>query len=251
MAIEDTRPVSGGAPSRWRAATIRSIAPVTPRVKSFRFAPLPTPFERPHRAGQHVDVRLTAPDGYQAQRSYSIASAPGDPAGLELMIEGLEAGEVSGFFNDTAEVGDEIELRGPLGAFDWGPQDGGPVLLIGGGSGVVPLLAMVRERALRAPDVPMLLIYSARRASEAIARAELAARSRDETGFDLTLLLTREGATAGRRIDRVMIDTAIECLGMPRRAFVCGGNGFVGTVADLLVDAGVRPGAIRTERFGG
>ena len=198
-----------------------------------------------------MDVRLTAPDGYQAQRSYSIASAPGDPAGIELMIEGLEAGEVSGFFNHIAEAGDAIELRGPLGAFDWGPEDGGPVLLIGGGSGVVPLLAMVRERSLRAPEVPMLLLYSARSAAETIARAELSARSRDETGFDLTLLLTREGATAGRRIDRVMIDTAIECLGMPRHSFVCGGNGFVGAVSDLLVDAGVRPGTIRTERFGG
>ena len=239
------------SPSPWRTATIRAIKPVTPRVKSFRFTPQPSPFEGPHRAGQHVDVRLTAPDGYQAQRSYSIASAPGDPAGLELMIEGLEAGEVSGFFDTVAEVGDEIELRGPLGAFTWGPEEGGPVLLIGGGSGVVPLLAMVRERALHAPEVPMLLIYSVRSGAEAIARAELSARSRDETGFDLTLLLTREGATAGRRIDRVMIDTAIECLGMPRHAFVCGGNGFVGAVADLLVDAGVRPSAIRTERFGG
>lgn len=235
------------SPSPWRAAAIRAITPVTPRVKSFRFDPL----DRPHRAGQHVDVRLTAPDGYQAQRSYSIASAPGDPAGIELMIEGLEAGEVSGFFDTVAEVGDAIELRGPLGAFAWEPEDGGPVLLIGGGSGVVPLLAMVRERAARGSAVPMLLIYSARRADEAIARPELAARSRDETGFDLTLLLTREGPTAGRRIDRVMIDTAIECLGMPRHSFICGGNGFVGTVADLLVDAGVKPATIRTERFGG
>ncbi|CAO4165671.1 ferredoxin reductase [Methylorubrum populi] len=239
------------APFRWRTAIIQAITPVTPRVKSFRFAPRPSPFERPHRAGQHVDVRLTAPDGYQAQRSYSIASAPGDPVGIELMIEGLEDGEVSGFFDAVAEIGDAIELRGPLGAFTWEPEEGGPVLLIGGGSGVVPLLAMVRERALHAPEVPMLLIYSARSGAEAIARAELAARSRDETGFDLTLLLTREGATAGRRIDRVMIDTAIECLGMPRHVFVCGGNSFVGTVADLLVEAGVRPGAIRTERFGG
>ncbi len=234
-------------PFRWRSTTIRAIAPATARVKSFRFEPV----DGPHRAGQHVDVRLTAPDGYQAQRSYSIASAPGDPLGLELMIERLPDGEVSGFFDEVAEVGDAIEMRGPVGAFAWEAADGGPVLLVGGGSGVVPLLAMVRERALRAPDVPMLLIYSARSTAEAIARGELSARSRDETGFDLTLLLTREGPTAGRRIDRVMIDTAIECLGMPRHSFVCGGNAFVGTVADLLVDAGVRPATIRTERFGG
>ncbi|MFY9289842.1 MAG: FAD-binding oxidoreductase [Methylorubrum rhodinum] len=234
-------------PIRWREATIRAITPATTRVKSFRF----DAFARPHRAGQHVDVRLTAPDGYQAQRSYSIASAPGDPRGLELMIERLTDGEVSGFFDTVAEVGDMIEMRGPVGAFAWEASDGGPVLLVGGGSGVVPLLAMVRERALTAPDVPMLLLYSVRNAAEAIARGELSARSRDETGFDLTLLLTREGPTAGRRIDRVMIDTAIECLGMPRHSFVCGSNAFVGAVADLLVDAGVRPVTIRTERFGG
>ncbi|GAB6846058.1 ferredoxin-NADP reductase [Methylorubrum rhodinum] len=234
-------------PIRWREAKIRAITPATTRVKSFRF----DAFARPHRAGQHVDVRLTAPDGYQAQRSYSIASAPGDPLGLELMIERLTDGEVSGFFDTVAEVGDTIEMRGPVGAFAWEAGDGGPVLLVGGGSGVVPLLAMVRERALTAPDVPMLLLYSVRNAAEAIARGELSARSRDETGFDLTLLLTREGPTAGRRIDRVMIDTAIECLGMPRHSFVCGSNAFVGAVADLLVDAGVRPVTIRTERFGG
>jgi ferredoxin-NADP reductase len=238
--------VAEAAPSRWRDATIRAITPATPRVKSFRFDALGAP----HRAGQHVDVRLTAPDGYQAQRSYSIASAPGDPRGLELMIERLEGGEVSGFFDAIAAIGDTIEIRGPIGSFAWEAGDGGPVLLVGGGSGVVPLLAMVRERALRAPQVPMLLLYSVRTAAEAIARGELTARSRDETGFDLTLLLTREGPTTGRRIDRVMIDTAIECLGMPRHSFICGSNAFVGTVADLLVDAGVRPATIRTERFG-
>lgn len=236
------------APLPWREATIRAITQVTPHVKSFRFSG----FGATHRAGQHVDVRLTAPDGYQAQRGYSIASAGGDPAGLELLIDALPKGEVSGFFDTVAEVGDTIEMRGPIGgSFVWTPEDGGPVLLLGGGSGVVPLLAMVRERALRAPGVPMLLIYSVRTRAEAIAQGELSARSRDETGFDLTLLLTREGSTAGRRIDRVMIDTAIECLGVPRHVYVCGGNAFVGTVSDLLVDAGVRPGHVRTERFGG
>ena len=232
----------------WRKATIVAIARETTRVKSFRFSGL----EARHRAGQHVDVRLTAPDGYQAQRSYSIASAPGDPAGLELMIECLEGGEVSTFFDQVAKVGDEIELRGPIGgSFVWEPADGGPVLLIGGGSGVVPLLAMLRARAQARSDARMLLLYSVRNAAEAIARQELQARSRDELGFDLTLLLTREGATSGRRVDRVMIDTAIDCLGVPRHVFVCGGNAYVSAVSDLLLDAGVKPATIRTERFGG
>lgn len=235
-------------PLPWRAGEISAITRETTRVKSFRFSGL----EARHRAGQHVNVRLTAPDGYQAQRSYSIASAPGDPAGTELMIECLEGGEVSGYFDRIAQVGDAVELRGPIGgSFIWTPDEGGPVLLIGGGSGVVPLLSMVRARAAAHSNVPMLLLYSVRAAEEAIACEELLARSRDETGFDLTLLLTREGPTTGRRIDRVMIDTALDHLGMPRHAYVCGGNSFVATISDLLLDAGVKPGVIRTERFGG
>ena len=238
----DARPIP------WRTATIRAIEPVTPRVKSFRFSGL----DGSHRAGQHVDVRLTAPDGYQAQRSYSIASAPADPAGLELMIEGLEDGEVSTYFSQAAEIGDEVELRGPIGgSFVWSPEDDGPVLLVGGGSGVVPLLSMLRARARADSETPMLLIYSVRTLAEAIALEELRDRSRDETGFDLTLITTREGATAGRRVDRVMIETALDHVGTPRHVFVCGGNAFVGSVADLLIDAGVKPGIIRTERFGG
>ncbi|GJE54935.1 Flavohemoprotein [Methylobacterium thuringiense] len=232
----------------WRTARIGAIAPVTPRVKSFRFEGL----EGRHRAGQHVEVRLTAPDGYSAQRSYSIASAPGDAAGLELMIEGLEEGEVSSYFAGIAEVGDEVELRGPIGgSFVWSPEDEGPVLLIGGGSGVVPLLSMLRARFSARSETPMLLIYSVRNAAEAIAREELQIRARDEPGFDLTLLTTREGATAGRRVDRVMIETALDHVGKPRHVFVCGSNGFVGSVSDLLVDASVKPSIIRTERFGG
>lgn len=235
-------------PLPWTTATIAAIGQATTRVKSFRFDGLGAR----HRAGQYVEVRLTAENGYQAQRSYSIASAPGDPAGIELMIEALDNGEVSSFFDTVAEVGDAIELRGPIGgSFVWSPEDGGPVLLIGGGSGVVPLLSMVRARAQSGSEAPMLLLYSARNAAEAIGRSELLARSRDETGFDLTLLLTREGPTAGRRIDRVMIDTAIECLGLPRHVFVCGGNAFVSHVSNLLLDAGLKPGTIRTERFGG
>ncbi|GJE16591.1 Propane 2-monooxygenase, reductase component [Methylobacterium marchantiae] len=237
----------GARPLPWRSATIVAIAAVTARVKNFR---LRVAFDRPMLAGQHVDVRLTAPDGYQAQRSYSIASAPNEEGWIDLMIEGLPDGEVSGFFDTVAEVGDTIELRGPIGgSFVWRPEDGGPLLLVGGGSGVVPLLSMLRHRAVRAPDVPALLLYSARDAGEVLARDELLQRARDEAGFDLMLNLTRE--TGGRRIDAALIAEALERIGRPRHAYLCGSNGFVGHAADLLVDAGLAPATIRTERFGG
>jgi len=133
-----------GAKLRWQEATINAVTPDTPRVKRFLLAPS-APF--PFRAGQHVDVRLTAPDGYRAERSYSIASAPEDTARIELAIERLDDGEVSPFFHDVAEIGDAIELRGPIGGhFVWDVNDGGPLLLLGGGSGVVPLMSMLRHR---------------------------------------------------------------------------------------------------------
>nr|USU30462.1 FAD-binding oxidoreductase [Methylobacterium sp. OTU13CASTA1] len=233
-------------PLPWLDATIVGIGQVTPRVKCFRLA---VTLDRPALAGQHVDIRLTAPDGYQAQRSYSIASAPSPDGIVELMVEGLPEGEVSGFFGGVAEVGDTVALRGPIGgAFVWRPEDGGPLLLIGGGSGVVPLLAMLRHRAIAAPDVPVLLVYSVREAAEAIARDELDRRRRDEPGFDWILNLTGE---SGRRIDAALIGQALERLGRPRHTFICGANPFVNTAADLLVDAGLAPGTIRTERFGG
>jgi ferredoxin-NADP reductase len=233
-------------PLPWRTATLTAIQPITRRVKSYRFQ---VGFDRPVLAGQHVDVRLTAPDGYQAQRSYSIASAPAGDGTIELMIEGLPDGEVSGFFDAVAEIGDTIELRGPIGgAFVWRPEDGGPLLLAGGGSGVVPLLAMLRHRAAAAPGVPALLLYSVREASEVIAAEELAVRARDEPHFQLMLNLTRAG---GRRVDAAMIAEALERLGPPRHAYLCGGNPFVGAVADLLLDAGLDPARIHTERFGG
>ncbi|WP_336486612.1 ferredoxin reductase [Methylobacterium nigriterrae] len=231
----------------WQEAEIVAIASVTPRVKSVRFR---VGFADAFRPGQHVDVRLTAPDGYQAQRSYSIASAPDASGTIELMIEGLDAGEVSGFFTEVAEIGDRIELRGPIGgSFVWEPRDGGPLLLVAGGSGVVPLLAMLRHRAAAAPGVPATLVYSARTRGEVIARDELAERAHREAGFSLILTLTRE--PGGRRIDRAMLALALERLGTPAHAFVCGSNPFVGAVSDLLLDVGLPPGIIRTERFGG
>lgn len=233
-------------PLPWQTATLTAIRPVTKRVKSYRFR---VAFDRPVLAGQHVDIRLTAPDGYQAQRSYSIASAPDGDGTIELLIEGLPDGEVSGFFNAVAEVGDTIELRGPIGgAFVWRPEDGGPLLLAGGGSGVVPLLSMLRLRAAAAPGVPALLLYSVRDADEIIAAEELAVRARDEPNFQLMLNLTRAG---GRRVDAAMVAEALDRLGPPRHAYLCGGNPFVGAVADLLLDAGIPAALIHTERFGG
>jgi len=159
------------APCSWQSAILERRAVQTPRVVSlFLRTTLPR-----HDAGQHVDVRLTAPDGYQAQRSYSIASAPGAPL-LELAVERLDDGEVSPYFHDVAEPGDSVELRGPIGGhFVWRAQDGGPVLLVGGGSGVVPLMCVLRERAATAEHVPMLLAYSSRTLEDIVFRDELCA----------------------------------------------------------------------------
>ena len=234
-------------PLPWLKATIVAVRPVTARVKAFR---LRVDFDRPAIAGQHVDLRLTAPDGYQAQRSYSIASAPGTDGIVELMIEGLGDGEVSGFFDEVANAGDVIEMRGPIGgSFIWRPEDGGPLLLIGGGSGVVPLLSILRHRAIAAPVVPALLLYSVREAAEAILREELEERARDEPGF--SLMLNVSGGASGRRIDAALIAAALARIGTPRHSYLCGSNAFVSAAADLLLDAGLDPATIRTERFGG
>jgi ferredoxin-NADP reductase len=228
-------------------ARIVERAPVTARVTRFRFA---VDWPAPHRAGQSVELRLTAPDGYAAQRFYSIASPPSQRDGLDLLIERAADGEVSRFFHEVAEPGDPIELRGPVGLpFSWAPEDGGPVLLVGGGSGVVPLLAMLRERAASAPGIAMALLLAARTQAEALYLDELKTRARAEPGFALVLTLSREGQA--RRIDRAAVDDALARLpGPPRRVFVCGSGGFVEAATTLLVDAGLVPATIRTERFG-
>lgn len=239
--------------SPWQTATITRIEKRTPRVISFWFRPS-RPFV--HLPGQHVDIRLTAPDGYQARRSYSIASAPEEGADIELAIERLDDGEVSPFFHDVAEVGDKIELRGPLGGhFIWQDSDGGPILLVGGGSGVVPLMAMLRHRTLRNSAVPVVLMVSARVWDEVIFRDELIGLDDQPDGFDLVLTMTRESprrpADYSRRIDAAMVTEAIERLPKPPAlAFVCGSNSFVSAAAQALIDAGVPAGIIRTERYG-
>jgi ferredoxin-NADP reductase len=239
---------------RWQSAVIRRIVSHTSRVKSFFFE-LPRPFT--FVAGQHVDVRLTAPDGYQVQRSYSIASAPEGSEGLELTIERLEDGEVSPFFHDVAAVGDEIELRGPLGGyFIWSHQEAGPVMLVGGGSGVVPLMSIARHRFAQRSIVPMLLLFSARTWDDVIFREELLALGEQRAGFELALTLTRETARrAGdysRRVDKEMvIETLARLPAPPARVYLCGANPFVEAASESLIAAGVPASLIRIERYGG
>ncbi len=242
-------------PLRWQKATIARIVTHTPRVRSF-FLKLSEPFA--HKAGQHVDVRLTAPDGYQARRGYSIASAPENGTGeIELCIEELEGGEVSPFFHEVATVGDEIELRGPLGGhFIWTVGDGGPVLLIGGGSGIVPLMSIARHRAAMGSDTPMAMLYSTRTWDDVIFRDELLALHGKRDGFELVLTLTRDVEKRDgfhtRRVDSAMVLEAVEKLpAQPERIYVCGSNAFVDAASDAAISAGAKPQTIRTERYGG
>jgi ferredoxin-NADP reductase len=200
-----------------------------------------------HLAGQHVDVRLTAEDGYQAQRSYSIASAPADEH-LVLTVERLEDGEVSPYLTETLRPGDELELRGPVGGyFIWEERLGGPLLLVGGGSGVVPLRAMLRHHRASGSDLPARLLYSARTQPDLIYREEL-------EGFDTAITLTREqpeGWTghSGRLGRALLADVAWPPAERPL-VYVCGPTGFVEAVADALLALGHDPTRIRTERFG-
>jgi ferredoxin-NADP reductase len=241
-------------PLRWQSATIVAMTPLTSRVIGVVLAP-----EKPFafRPGQHADVRLTAPDGYQARRSYSIVSAPEAGGRIELAIERLDEGEVSPFFHEVAQIGDTIEVRGPIGGhFVWDVSDGGPLVMIGAGSGVAPLMAMIRRRAAERADTPALLMLSASAWSETIFRAELLALHDRRDGFELVLTLTQEAPRRpvdhGRRIDGAMIAEALDRLsGPPRHAFVCGSNAFVETAAQGLIDAAVPAGIIRTERYGG
>jgi ferredoxin-NADP reductase len=231
----------------WRVATIAESRPETPRVRTLA---LDVDGWDGHRAGQHVDVRLTAEDGYQAHRSYSIASAPRSPL-VELTVERIDDGEVSPWLVDVARPGDRLEVRGPVGGyFVWDPTVDGPVVLVGGGSGVVPLIAMARQRAADGDTVPTALVYSARTWEDVIFRDELSSSSSD--GLDVVFTLTRsqpEGWTGyARRIDRELLAEVVpDRLGL---AFVCGPTPFVETVAQALVDLGHDPARVKTERFG-
>ena len=220
----------------------------TPRVRTLE---LSVPGWADHLAGQHLDVRLTAEDGYQAQRSYSIASAPGET--LALTVERLDDGEVSPYLVDEAREGDGFEVRGPIGGyFVWEPDDPTPVLLVGGGSGVVPLMAMARSRARAVDAAPMRLLYSSRSLEDVIYRDELEALPGD--GFDVVHTLTREqpaGWTGySRRVDPELLAEVAWPVEDEPKVFVCGSTRFVDAAADGLVGLGYDPRWIRTERFG-
>ena len=222
----------------------------TARVRSIVLEPDAWPG---HRAGQHLDVRLTAEDGYQAQRSYSIASAPEDGY-LELTVERLEDGEVSAYLVDELRPGDELELRGPVGGyFVWEEPLGGPLLLVGGGSGVVPLRAMLRHHRAIQSVVPLRLLYSARSLDEVIYHDELLrCAASDEVDIHFTLTRTRPEGWQGyaRRIDRELLSEVAWPPSDEPLVYICGPTGFVEAAATALVDLGHDPTRIRTERFG-
>jgi ferredoxin-NADP reductase len=227
------------APGRWQVATVASVVEETPRVKSFR---LELEMWMPHMPGQHYDVRLTAPDGYQAQRSYSIASSPLDEGFVELTIDRLDDGEVSPYFHDIVEEGDQVEVRGPFASyFVWRGES--PVLLLGGGSGVVPLMAMLRHRRRTAPELEMRLIYSARSPQDVIYAAELG----EETVLTYTRSAPEGWSGHTGRIDRALVAEAGVDRGL---AFICGSNGFVEAASRLVLGAGFDAQQVRTERFG-
>ena len=231
----------------WQVATVEEVVRETPRVRTIMFD---VPDWPGHRAGQHLDIRLTAEDGYRAEREYSIASAPGEP--VAITVERLDDGEVSPYLTDELRAGDALELRGPVGGyFVWGPEDGGPLLLVAGGSGIVPLRAMLRHRHRAGSDVPARLLYSSRSLDEVIYRHEL---DQVDDGVEVIHTLTRAqppGWTGyARRVDAALLDEVAWPAHDHPLAFVCGPTSFVETVASGLVELGYPPARVKTERFG-
>ena len=234
-------------PRPWQVATVTGAVGETPSVRTIDLA---VPDWPGHRAGQHLDVRLTAEDGYTAERSYSIASAPGDP--VAITVERLEDGEVSPYLTEELRIGDQLELRGPVGGyFVWEATDAGPLLLVAGGSGIVPLRAIIRERQRSGGDASIRLLYSSRTLADVIYRDELDAY-RD--GIAVSYTLTRAQPTgwtgyAGRVDSALLAEVAWPAHKDPL-AFVCGPTSFVEAVAEGLVGLGYQPGRVKTERFG-
>ncbi len=230
----------------WRLAEVVDIASETAHVKTIAFD---VPDWPGHRAGQHVDIRLTADDGYQVERSYSIGSAA-DGTRVELTVERLDDGEVSPYLTEVLQSGDMIELRGPVGGyFVWEPDLGGPVLLVGGGSGVVPLMAMIRTRRAAESDADMRLLLSSRTWDDVIYREEL---ERDGVRVFHTLTRSQPPSWTGfaRRVDEAMLAEVGPGPDEKPLVYVCGPTPFVETVAEALVHLGHEPGRVRTERFG-
>ena len=236
-------------PLIWRQVVVREVLAETPRAKTLLFDVRSWPG---HLPGQHVDVRLTAEDGYQAQRSYSIASPP-EVDGVALTIERLDDGEVSTYLCDVVQPGDALELRGPIGGyFTWQAADGGPLLLLAGGSGVVPLAAMLRHRAAAGDHTAARLLVSARDAAQILYRRELDRLATREVVVRYTLTGPPPPRWTGwtRRIDAAMVRELGPDPRLRPRVYVCGPTPFVEAVAALLVEAGHEPGRIKTERFG-
>ena len=239
----------------WRVAELAAVRDETPTARTLVLA---VPGWPGHQPGQHVDVRLTAADGYSAQRSYSIASAGGQQGAvpsLELTVQRLADGEVSPYLTQTLAVGDPLELRGPIGGwFVWDPAATEPVLLVAGGSGIVPLMAMIRTRAASGNRAPFRLVYSIRSPDTALYSDELAVRQHSGDGLAVSYLYTRATppgwpVPAGRINAGVLAEAGWPPDSRPA-VFVCGPTGFVEAVANLLVNAGHDPRAIKTERFG-
>jgi ferredoxin-NADP reductase len=235
----------------WRLGEVVGSIAETPSVRSLVLA---VPGWERHLAGQHVDVRLTAEDGYQAQRSYSIASAPEEPT-LMLTIERLPDGEVSPYLVDELQAGDRLELRGPIGGyFTWQVDQGGPLLLVAGGSGVVPLMAMIRHRTAARATVPTRLLFSSRTLEDVIYRDELERLAGRDRSLEVFHTLTRrqpEGWTGfRRRIDQALLQEVAWPSTPNPLAFICGPTRMVENVATALAAIGYEPARIKTERFG-
>lgn len=235
----------------WQRATVVQLIQETPSVKS---VVLNVPKWEGHSAGQHLDVRLTAADGYQSERSYSISSAPGD-ARVTMTVERLDDGEVSPYLTEEIRPGDELEVRGPIGGwFTWRPHDGGPLLLVAGGSGIAPVMAMIRQRAAAQSPVSVYLLYSSRTYEELIFREELDRRAAADEDLMVVYTLTRsqpEGWQGyARRIDRAMLEEVGWAPTERPLVFVCGPTPLVESVATTCVELGYAPARIKTERFG-
>lgn len=240
---------TGRARIVWRLAAVSEVVKETEHASTLRFE---VPGWPGHQPGQHVDVRLTAEDGYQAERSYSIASAPERP-GLELTVERIDDGEVSPYLVGELRSGDQIELRGPIGGyFTWTTDDGGPLLLVAGGSGLVPLMAMLRHRAARSSAVEAMLLVSARSLADMLYPGELDRLAGN--GLTVYRTLTRESPSGWRGFTRHVDAEMLEAVGPPPseqpKVFICGPTAFVEHAADALVELGHDPATIRAERFG-
>jgi ferredoxin-NADP reductase len=235
-------------PRLWQTATVSSVTPETASVVTIGVDPPDWPG---HRAGQHLDVRLTDEDGYTAERAYSIASAPGEP--VAITVERLKDGEVSPYLTEELRAGDELELRGPVGGyFVWEPADGGPLMLLAGGSGIVPLRSILRHRRRTGSDVPVRLLYSARTWDDVIYRDELGGY---QDGVEVCYTLTRRQPPgwAGHtgRITAALLDEVAWPAATGALAYICGPTSFVETAAAALVGLGYPPVRVKTERFGG